>query len=255
MSYQVRLEVFEGPFDLLLHLIAKRELDIYEVSLAQITEEYLEHLRTMTELDLEVATGFLLVAATLIELKASRLLPGTRADDDELMAMAERDVLIARLLEYRAFKDAAERLAAMIVANAGYAGREAGPGSDFSHLLPDVLARVKPQELADIAVGALTPKRPPRVDVSHITPIRATVGEAAIEIGAILRDRGRATFRELTTTTPHRIDVVVRFLALLELYKRGYVELTQLGTFGDIEATWTAPEDASLRDIETEEGW
>ncbi|MGH2726365.1 MAG: segregation and condensation protein A, partial [Actinomycetota bacterium] len=106
MPYQVRTQVFEGPFDLLLHLISKRELDIYDVSLAAITEEYLEHLKQMQELDLEVATEFLVVAATLIEMKASRLLPGPPRDDDEL-DVSDRDLLIARLLEYRAFKEAA----------------------------------------------------------------------------------------------------------------------------------------------------
>ena len=119
MTYQVKLQVFEGPFDLLLHLIAKRELDIYEVSLASITEEYLEYIRSMQDLDLEVATEFLIVAATLIEIKAARLLPGPPIDEEAALALSERDMLIARLLEYRAFKDAAARLAEMIAANAG----------------------------------------------------------------------------------------------------------------------------------------
>ena len=119
MTYQVKLQVFEGPFDLLLHLIAKRELDIYEVSLASITEEYLGYIRGMQDLDLEVATEFLIVAATLIEIKAARLLPGPPVDEEAALALSERDMLIARLLEYRAFKYAAAQLAAMIAVAAG----------------------------------------------------------------------------------------------------------------------------------------
>src|ERR1051325_733202 len=126
MPYQVKLDVFEGPFDLLLHLISKRELDIYEVSLAQITEDYLDHLKQLTDLDLEVATEFLLVAATLIEIKAARLLPGPPTDDEAELALSDRDLLIARLLEYRAFKDAAERLSELLAVNAGYIPRTAG---------------------------------------------------------------------------------------------------------------------------------
>src|SRR5258708_2838355 len=133
----------------------------------------------MENLDLEIATEFLVVAATLIEIKASRLLPGPPADDEDMLAISERDLLIARLLEYRAFKDAAARLAEMIGDNTGYLGRDAGPGTDFAYLIPDVLARVTPLRLADLAVSALTPKPVPHVDVSHITPIRVSVGEAA----------------------------------------------------------------------------
>src|ERR1043166_3919992 len=130
MTYQVKLQVFEGPFDLLLHLIAKRELDIYEVSLASITEEYLDYIRSMQELNLEVATEFLIVAATLIEIKAARLLPGTPIDEEAALALSERDLLIARLLEYRAFKDAAAQIAASLSAKAAYIGRSRGPGPE-----------------------------------------------------------------------------------------------------------------------------
>jgi segregation and condensation protein A len=253
MAYQVKLEVFEGPFDLLLHLIAKRELDVYDVSLAAITEEYLAHLKQMESLDLEVATEFLVVAATLIEIKASRLLPGPATDDEDALAMSERDVLIARLLEYRAFKDAAARFAEMLADNTGYIGREAGPGRDFAHLIPDVLARVTPQRLADLAVEALTPKPEPRIDVSHITPIRVSVGEAAREIADQVRDKGSASFRALTGHLGHRLEVIVRFLGVLELIKRGYVDVAQPGTFGEIEVRWIAAPDAVVEGLDTED--
>lgn len=234
MAYQVKLQVFEGPFDLLLHLIAKRELDIYEVSLASITEEYLDYIKSMQELDLEVATEFLIVAATLIEIKAARLLPGPPVDEESALALSERDLLIARLLEYRAFKDAAGRLASMIAENAGFVGRAAGPGREFDHLCPDLLARVKPADLAAIAARALSPKPLVALDLSHITPIRASVAEAIATVLAVLADRPAVTFRELTKGCPTRIDVVVRFLAVLELFKRGEAEIDQTENFGEI---------------------
>lgn len=241
----MRIPAFEGPFDLLLHLIAKREVDIYEVSLATITEEYLNWLRTMQDLDLEIATEFLVVAATLIEIKAARLLPGPPVDDEHALAISERDLLIARLLEYRAFKDAAARLQHALAANAGYIPRRAGPGRDFAHLCPDLLQRVSVDDLRALAVKALTPKPTPALDLSHITPIRVTVAEAIAKVLAVLRDRTHVTFRDLTRDCTTKIDVVVRFLALLELYKRGEAELNQAETFGQITVSRTGTTAAS----------
>ena len=234
MAYQVKLQVFEGPFDLLLHLIAKRELDIYEVSLASITEEYLDYIRSMQDLDLEVATEFLIVAATLIEIKAARLLPGPPLDEEAALALSERDMLIVRLLEYRAFKDAAAQLAAMIGENAGFIGRRAGPGKEFDHLCPDLLARVSPADLATIAGRALAPKPVASLDLSHITPIRVSVAEAIAAVMGILAERSSVTFRELTKNCTTRIDKVVRFLAVLELIKRGQADVDQTENFGEI---------------------
>ena len=237
MTYQVRTEVFEGPFDLLLHLIAKRELDIYEVSLAAITEEYLAHLKDMVDLDLEVATEFLVVAATLIEMKAARLLPGRPRDDDSL-DVSDRDLLIARLLEYRAYKEASARLAALFSDNAGFSPRTAGAGEEFARLAPDLMARVSPERFAEIAARVLSPKQAPRVDFSHIAPIRVSVAEAIDEVRAELRRRRRATFRQLTAGVHHRLNVIVRFLAVLELVKRGEADVEQAGSFGDIGVEW-----------------
>lgn len=234
MTYRVSLPVFEGPFDLLLHLIAKRELDIYEVSLAAIVEDYLAHLRDLAELDLEVATEFLVVAATLIEIKAARLLPGPPADDEEALAVSERDLLIARLLEYRAFKDAAGHIAALMEENAGYLARSAGPGEELANLCPDLLARVGPQRLRELALRALSPAPPPVLDTAHITPIRASVTEAIEEVSGVLRDRSHVSFRELTASCRSRIEVIVRFLAVLELVKAGRADVAQARTFGEI---------------------
>lgn len=238
MTYQVRIDVFEGPFDLLLHLISKRELDIYDVSLGAITEEYLAHLQAMHDLDLEIATEFLVVAATLIELKASRLLPGPPREDDEGLSLSDRDVLIARLLEYRAFKDAAAVVRSRIEEYAGHFPREAGPGADFAHLCPDLLARTSPQKLADLAVRILSPKPKRVLDLSHITPIRATVREAAETIRSMLAHLKRGTFRQLTADTGSRIELIVRFLALLELLKAGEIDVRQGEIFGEIDVTW-----------------
>jgi len=234
MTYQVKLRVFEGPFDLLLHLIAKRELDIYEVSVASITEEYLDYIRSMQDLDLEVATEFLIVAATLIEIKAARLLPGPPVDEETALALSERDMLIARLLEYRAFKDAATQLASMIADNAGFIGRRVGPGKEFDHLCPDLLARVTPADLAGIAARALAPRPVVSLDLSHITPIRVSVAEAIAAVMALLAERPAITFREITKGCTTRIDKVVRFLAVLELIKRGHAEVDQSENFGEI---------------------
>lgn len=234
MTYRVKVPAFEGPFDLLLHLISKRELDIYEVSLAEITHDYLAHLKAMEELDLEVATEFLVVAATLIEIKASRLLPGPPADEEEALALSERDLLIARLLEYRAFKAASAQLAEMMAANAGFIPRAAGPGAEFAHLCPDLMARTSPEHLAALAAGALVPKPAPRVDTSHIAPIRASVAEAVDEVSEELARAPRLSFRDLARRCRSRIEVVVRFLAVLELVKRGEADVQQAGAFGEI---------------------
>lgn len=234
MTYRVKLEVFEGPFDLLLHLIAKREVDIYEISLAQITEDYLDHIKAMHELDLEIATEFLVVAATLIEIKAARLIPGEPVDDEEALLLSERDMLIARLLEYRAFKDAADVLRAGFAATDGHLPRTAGPGREFDHLCPDLLARVSPDDLARLAIAALTPRDEPVLDLSHITPIRATVSDAIATVLRALEARPSVTFKEIRERCEDRIDVVVRFLAVLELIKRGQATVEQAENFGDI---------------------
>lgn len=252
MTYQVKIQAFEGPFDLLLHLIAKREVDIYEVSLAHITEEYLDHLRAMQDLDLEVATEFLLVAATLIEIKAARLLPGAPVDEESALNLSERDLLIVRLLEYRAFKEAAEALRVRIEENIGYHGRP-GPGREFDHLCPDILRRVSLARFAQIATKVFTPKPAPAVlDLSHITPIRATVSDAVAIVLRALAEGRKVRFREITAGAS-RIDVVVRFLALLELMKRGYARVDQADAFGEITISQGAiPAPVGVLDVQDE---
>lgn len=253
MPYQVRTQVFEGPFDLLLHLISKRELDIYDVSLAAITEEYLEHLKQMQELDLEVATEFLVVAATLIEMKASRLLPGPPRDDDEI-DVSDRDLLIARLLEYRAFKEAAAKISTLLADNAGFLPRTAGAGEEFAKLPPDLMARVSPQRFAEIAAKVLAPKQILHVDTSHIAPIRVSVADAIEQVRAELRKRKKATFRQLSRGISDRLTRIVRFLAVLELIKRGEADASQTGSFGEIDIEWLGEAKTTARPVDEYEG-
>lgn len=235
MTYQVQLPAFEGPFDLLLHLISKHEVDVFEISLSQLTEDYLAVLREMQELDLEVATGFLLVAASLLEIKSGRLLPGKPVDDEDAFALSDRDLLIARLLQYKAFKEVSAWFRDALDANAGYVGRGVGPTEEFRHLCPDILARVSLERFARIATEALTPKPEPTLDLSHLAPIGITIEEAVARVETALLNGGRTTFRALATG--NRLEVVVQFLAILELMKAGSIRCAQAERFGDIEIT------------------
>jgi len=240
MDYVVRTEVFEGPFDLLLHLIARQRVDIWQVSLSRITEDYLAEVRRMRQLNLEVATEFLVVAATLLELKAARLLPAPDADPDEAeTALEERDLLFARLLQYRAYKQAAELFGERMAEQAAYLARRVGAEDVLKGLALDLLTGVEPAELARLAAGALTPSPQPEVRTSHIAPPKLSVAEAVADLAVRLRERGSSSFEELVGGTALPIEVVVGLLALLELYKRSLVEIEQTATFGAIAVRWT----------------
>jgi segregation and condensation protein A len=245
MAYEVSTPVFEGPFDLLLHLILREQVDIYEVSLAPIVDAYLAHLEQMQSLDLELTTEFLLIAATLVDLKARRLLPG-RDDielDDELALWEERDLLLARLLECKTFKDVALVFARL----AGDADRSfprlTGPEERFAGLLPDLMEGVTAERLRAACVRITNPKPVPMIDLFHVAPVRASVADAVTELVDELPRVGRIGFRRLTSGLVERLEVIVRFLALLELFKQGYVELEQGDRFGDIEIEWLGPQD------------
>jgi len=246
MSYEVNTPVFEGPFDLLLHLILREQVDLYEIKLSEIVDAYLVELAGMERLDLEVATEFLLIASTLVELKARRLLPiDNEIDlDDELGLWEERDLLLARLVECKTFKDAALVLRRLSADAARSYPRRCGPLEDhFLRLAPDLLENTTPDDVRAAYLRATAPKPVIRVDLSHITPIKITVGEAVEELLDELPRVGRASFRELTADLVDRIEVVVRFLAVLELFKQGLVELDQAATFGEISVVWTGGED------------
>lgn len=241
VAVDVATPVYEGPFDLLLHLIMREELDIHEISLSQIVDAYLAELAKMQELDLEVATEFLLIAATLVELKARRLLPGRENVDldDELALWEERDFLLARLLECKTFKDVAKILAGFVDEADRVYGRTVGPDERFDGVTPDLLEGLTVEKLQRGFVAAITPR--PRVELNlfHVSPIRFTVAEAVEEMMDELPGAGETSFRRLTSGLVERLEIVVRFLALLELYKQGYIDLDQVDRFGDIVVVWT----------------
>jgi segregation and condensation protein A len=240
MSVEVSTPVYEGPFDLLLHLILKEQVDIYEISLARIVDAYLTELERMSALDLELATEFLLIAATLVELKARRLLPG-REDvdlDEELALWEERDLLLARLLECKTFKDVAEVFSALAETADRSFPRMAGLDEQFAGLAPDPLEGLSGAQLRRAYLRAVTPKLLPRIDLYHVSSARITVADCVAELVDELPRVGRMGFRRLTEGFVDRVEVIVRFLALLELYKQGWVDLQQGDRFGDIEIVW-----------------
>jgi segregation and condensation protein A len=249
VPYEVHTAVFEGPFDLLLHLIVRDQVDVYQVSLSRIVDGYLAEVERMGALDLEVATEFLLIAATLVELKTRRLLPDVDdpETEEELAQLEERDLLLARLLECKTFRDAGTALERLAAAASHSRPRTAGLEERFLELVPDVLAGVTPDDVRAAYLRATRPKPVPKVDLDHVAPIRVSVAEAAASLAARLPALGPVTFRRLTEGLVARLDVIVRFLAVLELYKQGWVEVDQAGTFGDLTVTWTGQgEDAPL---------
>lgn len=240
MSVTVSTSVYEGPFDLLLNLILKEEVELYEVSLAAIVDAYLAEMERIEECDLETATEFLLIASILVELKTRRLLPvHERADrDDEFGLWEERDLLLARLLECKTFKDAAVSFRRMAADAALSKPRRAGLEDRFAHLAPDLLEGITTDDLRAAFMAAMAPRPSVHVDTDSIAPIRISVAEAVARVADGLPARGVVTFRDLTRGLVDRIEVVVWFLAVLELYKQGVVELDQLDSFGDIHVGW-----------------
>jgi segregation and condensation protein A len=251
MPYEVTTPVFEGPFDLLLHLILREQVELYDISLTKIVDEYLRELEAMETFSLEVATEFLLIAATLIELKTRRLLPGDDDLDldDELALWSERDLLLTRLVECKTFKDAAIALQGL----ANEAGRSfprvAGPDDRFIDLTPDLLEGVTPLDVRAAFLRAVTPKVQARIDLDHVAPIRASVTDAVVELMEELPLAGTISFRALTGDLVERLDVVVRFLAVLELFKQGFVDLDQPRTFGDIQIVWLGRDRSELEEL------
>lgn len=248
MAFDVATPVYEGPFDLLLHLILKDQVDIYEVSLARIVDAYLRELERIQSLDLDVATEFLMIASTLVELKARRLLPG-RDDvdlDDELALWEERDLLLSRLLECKTFKDVAAVFGRFADDADRTFPRQSGPDERFGDLVPDIMDGVTPKRIHSAYLRAVTPKPIPRIDLFHVAPVRASVADALHELLDELPRAGRISFRRLTSGLVERLDVIVRFLALLELFKQGAVELDQTERFGDIEIVWNGLDQDSV---------
>ena len=229
VAYAVETPVYQGPFDLLLHLILREQVDLYEISLSTIVDAYLGELARMDQLDLEIATEFLLIAATLVELKTKRLLPGDDDVDldDDLSLWEERDLLLARLLECKTFKDAAMVLEVFHNAGSRVVARTVGPDERYMDLAPDLLEGVTAAQLRDAFLRATAPKPQPRIDLFHVAPIRASVIDAVADLCVELPRRGRVSFRSLTASLAERLEVVVHFLAILELFNEGLVYLRQ----------------------------
>src|SRR6266498_1238725 len=241
-GFEVHLDVFEGPFDLLLGLISKHKLDITEVALSQVTDEFIAYIRALADgWDLDQASYFLLVAATLLDLKAARLLPSGEVEDEEDLALLEaRDLLFARLLQYRAYKEVAAIFAARMTAAARRFPRRVGLEPHFADLLPEVLLGLGPAEFAAIAARTLAPRKPPVVSTEHLHTPRTSVREQVEILSARLRELGRATFRRLTSDCAGTYEVVARFLAVLDLFRDGQVSLDQLTPLGELYVSWTA---------------
>ena len=240
-AFEVHLDVFEGPFDLLLGLISKHKLDITEVALSQVTDEFIAYIRARADsFDLDQASFFLVVAATLLDLKAARLLPAGEVEDEEDLALLEaRDLLFARLLQYRAYKEVAGLFAGQMAAQGRRFARRVPMEPRFAGLLPEVLLGLGPGEFARIAAVVLAPRPAPVVSTEHIHMPRASVAEQAAILAERLRRLHRATFRQLVADCVGTFEVVARFLAVLELFREGNVVLEQVEPLGDLYVTWS----------------
>jgi segregation and condensation protein A len=237
-GFSVEVPGFEGPFRLLADLILDQRVDVCDVSIATVTDGFLRYAKQTADWNLEEATWFLAICAVLLELKVARLTPKHTELDEEDLLGGSPDLAYARSIELRAFRKVAVELARRLEDEAAYFARDIGPGPELAHLYPDPMVSVTPAQLAALAAQLLRP--PPTLDLSHVTPIRFTVSDAieAVEAHLSRLDDGQATFRELTADCEDRMHVVVRFLALLELYRDGKVDLAQAATFGEIEVAW-----------------
>jgi segregation and condensation protein A len=245
-GFEVHLDVFEGPFDLLLALIAKHKLDITEIALSAVTDEFIAHIRALADQwDLDLASFFLVVAATLLDLKAARLLPSGEVDDEEDLALLEaRDLLFARLLQYRAYKEAATMLAGQMAVQGRRFPRRVPMEPQYASLLPEVLLGIGADQFAAIAARVLAPRRAPVVSTAHLHIPRTTVREQAEILTGLLRDIGRATFRELSAGCEDTYEIVARFLALLDLYRDRCVSFEQEAALSELYITWIATDNA-----------
>ncbi|MFI9394262.1 segregation and condensation protein A [Streptomyces bauhiniae] len=245
--FTVRLDNFEGPFDLLLQLITKHKLDVTEIALSKVTDEFMAHIRAMgPDWDLDRTTEFLVVAATLLDLKAARLLPAAQVEDEADLALLEaRDLLFARLLQYRAYKRIADIFNERLDDEALRYPRTVGLEPEHAELLPEVVISIGPEGFARLAVKAMQPKAKPQVYVDHIHAPLVSVQEQARVVVARLREAGEADFQALVADTDDTLTVVARFLALLELYREKAVALEQETALGTLLVRWTGGETAA----------
>ncbi len=251
-AFEVRLDNFEGPFDLLLSLIAKHKLDITEIALSKVTDEFIAHIRACQTgaggtWDLEQTTSFLLVASTLLDLKAARLLPQGDVEDEEDLALLEaRDLLFARLLQYRAFKQVAAVFDTRLGKESRRHPRAVGLEERFASLLPEVLIGIGLEQFAALAAKTLEPKPVPEISLQHIHAPAVSVREQAVVVVDRLRRAGTLTFRALCGDSPDTLTTVARFLALLELFREGVVGFEQVTPLGELTVRWTGAEDGEV---------
>lgn len=246
-GFSVKLENFDGPFDLLLQLISRHKLEITEVALATVTDEFISHIRALESTEegwrLDQATEFLVVAATLLDLKAARLLPSGEVDDEADLALLEaRDLLFARLLQYRAFKEISRIISERIDIQEKTFPRSVSLEPQLAALLPEVMIGVTPERFAAIANRVLTPKLPPKLSTEHLHQAMVSVAQEAAKVVDLLRRQKTLTFRALVADAENTLIVVARFLALLELYKDGQVRFEQVLALGELQVTWTGSE-------------
>lgn len=251
-GFSVHLENFDGPFDLLLQLISRHRMDITDVAIATVTDEFIGYIRELEKTEegwkLDQATEFLVVAATLLDLKAARLLPSGEIEDEEDLALLEaRDLLFARLLQYRAFKEIAAILAARILEQERTFPRSVSLDPIFAALLPEVLIGVTPERFAAIANRVLSPKTAPTLSVEHLHLPLVSVAAEAIHVVEALRRHKTMTFRGLINDAANTLVVVARFLSLLELYKDGSVRFEQVVALGELQITWTGASDGEIQ--------
>ncbi|MDA3650252.1 segregation/condensation protein A [Saccharopolyspora indica] len=239
-KFTVRLENFEGPFDLLLQLISQHQLDVTEVALHKVTDEFIAYTRALGEQwDLDEVTEFLVVAATLLDLKAARLLPAADVEDEADLALLEaRDLLFARLLQYRAYKQVAALFGELEAGALRRYPRSVALEERFENLLPEVRIGVDPQRFAEVAAAVFRPKPPPTVSLDHIHQHGVSVREHAALLRVRLAEKGSATFPELTSDCGHTVEVVARFLALLELYREKVLQFEQETPLGELLVRW-----------------
>ena len=247
-GFSIKLENFEGPFDLLLQLISRHKMDVTEVALSVVTDEYIAHITALEGAwKLDEATEFLVVAATLLDLKAARLLPSGEIDDEEDLALLEaRDLLFARLLQYKAYKEIAATFQEWIEAETHRYPRLVALDPKLAALLPEVLIGVGVERFALLATRALTPKTPPVFSISHLHSPAVSVREEAQHVVAHLRRVGTATFRALVADASHTLVVVARFLSLLELYKEGVLHFEQVTPLGDLQIRWVGSAEGDI---------
>jgi segregation and condensation protein A len=246
--FEVHLDVFQGPFELLLGLISKHKLDITEIALAKVTDEFMAHIRAQqasgTEWDLSQASEFLLIAATLLDLKSARLLPQlSPADDDDLALIEARDLLFARLLQYRAFKQVAAAFAEAMATAGRMTARQAELEPQFAALLPELVMGVTPEQLAMVAARALVPRAVPTIGLEHLHTPAVSVREQAALIVRRLRASRLCSFRSLVADAESTLVIVARFLALLELFHESAIAFDQTESFAELTVRWTGRDD------------